>query len=405
MNILYIACSCSPCNGSEDKIGWNIPIHSAKRNRVVVLTTEDQRKYIESYTEKHPVSNVSFEYVDIPNIYKKLFRGFFFSGRLNIWHRRAFKVAEEICRKEQIDIIHQITPVEFRSIGDYGKIPNVKFVCGPIAGGQAIPEALMRYTGLYRGIEWLRTLINATCKLMFSVQRKTDWCDGFFFANQETMEYLKKCIPEGKRLGVYTDVAANTCEFVCSEKNIGKPIHFLVVGRLVYLKGQAFLMDALAGIPKDMEYICHIVGAGNQRGFLEKQCCSLGLQNRVYFDGQIPYDEMKSVYHEADVLIMPSFREATGSVVMEAMENGLPVITINKFGGATILDEETGWLYDGNSREEYIENLKKAIVECIQNPEIVKQKGKNAQKRTEKYTWEEKVKYYQSIYEKLLLEN
>lgn len=60
---------------------------------------------------------------------------------------------------------------------------------------------------------------------------------------------------------------------------------------------------------------------------------------------------------------MPSIRETTGTVLLEAMSKGIPVITINKFGGATLFDENTGWLYGGNSKEEYIENLKKAILE------------------------------------------
>ena len=56
-------------------------------------------------------------------------------------------------------------------------------------------------------------------------------------------------------------------------------------------------------------------------------------------------------------VIMPSIRETTGTVLLEAMSKGIPVITINKFGGATLFDENTGWLYEGNSKEEYIERI------------------------------------------------
>lgn len=50
----------------------------------------------------------------------------------------------------------------------------------------------------------------------------------------------------------------------------------------------------------------------------------------------------------------------------------------------------------------YIENLKKAILECIANPGEVIRRGKNARKKAEKYTWQEKNKKYQAIYEELL---
>ena len=84
------------------------------------------------------------------------------------------------------------------------------------------------------------------------------------------------------------------------------------------------------------------------------------------------------------------------------MAKGIPVVTINKFCGATLFDKNTGWLYEGNKKEEYIENLKKAILECIANPNEVARRGKNARMKAEKYTWQEKNKKYQKIYKKLL---
>ena len=101
---------------------------------------------------------------------------------------------------------------------------------------------------------------------------------------------------------------------------------------------------------------------------------------------------MEKQYESADVFIMPSIRETTGTVLVEAMAKGIPVVTINKFGGATLFDKNTGWLYEGNTKEEYIENLKKAILECIANPDEVRRRGKNARKKAEKY------KDYEDLY-------
>jgi glycosyltransferase involved in cell wall biosynthesis len=99
------------------------------------------------------------------------------------------------------------------------------------------------------------------------------------------------------------------------------------------------------------------------------------------------------------VLVLPSLREATGSVIIEGMARGLPVITISGFGGAQIVSEETGWLYSGNTKEEYIKALKDAIVECLESPDEVKRKGENALKAAENYTFEKRARYYQNIYE------
>ena len=190
MHILYIAYSCMPNKGSEEKIGWNIPLQSAKTNQVYVLTKEEHRTAIETYLRQHDVENIKFYYADIPAVYKKVYKGIAYSMRLNIWHRRAFALAKEICQKENIQIIHQITPIEFRSIGDYGKIPNVKFVCGPIGGGEYMPKAFYRYVGKHFLPELIRLALNTFARYTMAAQDKLNRCDYLFFANRETKAYL-----------------------------------------------------------------------------------------------------------------------------------------------------------------------------------------------------------------------
>lgn len=46
--------------------------------------------------------------------------------------------------------------------------------------------------------------------------------------------------------------------------------------------------------------------------------------------------------------------------------------------------------------------MKKAILECIANPDEVTRRGKNARKKAKKYTWQEKNRKYQAIYSDLL---
>lgn len=198
-----------------------------------------------------------------------------------------------------------------------------------------------------------------------------------------------------------TEVAVdikNTCN---TKKN--DVCTFLVAGRMIYRKGLDFLLDALVRIPIETEYQLRIVGDGPELERLRKRCSDdPNLSVHVRCMGAIPYTKMEKEYAGADVFIMPSIRETTGTVLVEAMSKGIPVITINKFGGAIIFDANTGWLYDGNTKEEYIESLKKAIIECIENPDEVVRRGINARKKAESYTWCEKNKKYQEIYESLL---
>ena len=109
----------------------------------------------------------------------------------------------------------------------------------------------------------------------------------------------------------------------------------------------------------------------------------------------------KREYELSDVLIMPSIRETTGTVLIEAMSQGMPVITINKFGGAILVDENTGWLYNGENRKSYIDGLKNAMVACIENPKEVERRGQNAREKVKGYTWKRKCNQYEEIYKSL----
>lgn len=405
MNILYIAVSCSPYHGSEDKIGWNIPFESARRNRVYVLTREDQRQFIENYTKQNRLHNITFYYVDIPQAMKWLYVRGVYSIGLNIWHRKALLAAEEICKREGIEVIHQITPVEFRSIGNYGSIPGVRFVCGPIAGGQSIPSKLTDYlSGKQVGREYLRSLVNKYSRIRLKHSAKLRECDFVLFANRETEDYLSDCVSQTKGTAVMPDVCVGKEDIRlqgAAQKQRPTKYRFLVAARLVYLKGHSFLLDALAGIPSGLDYECILVGQGPMESILKQKCVELGLAEKVVFQGAVPYEQMSDIYDAADVLVLPSFREATGSVILEAMARGLPVVTMNRFGGALLVNEETGWLFDGTTKDEFISNLKAALIECILNPQEVIRRGNNARMRAGEFTWKKRVDLYQSIYESL----
>lgn len=202
-----------------------------------------------------------------------------------------------------------------------------------------------------------------------------------------------------------TEVAIDITEIknVSGFKQTDNGCVFLVAGRMIYRKGLDFLLDALMRIPESMDYQVRVVGDGPELEHLRTRCNShSSLAKHVYFTGAVPYTEMEKEYAVANAFIMPSLRETTGTVLLEAISKGIPVITINKFGGATLLDENTGWLYEGSDKESFIENLKTAIVECIMNPSERIRRGKNAYKKAENYTWQKKYIKYQKIYEELL---
>lgn len=404
MNILYIAYSCTPNKGSEEKIGWNIVTENAKTNSVFVVTKEEHRKNIEQYLLDHPIENIKFYYVDIPKIYKLIFKGIAYSIRLNIWLKKSFATVEQICKEEKIDIIHQITPVEFRSIGDYYKIPNTRFVCGPLGGGEFIPKGLEPYAKGNNLVEYLRLILNSWAKIKYKVNRKFQHCNYVFFANDETRQYLLNLLDKTKH-SILSDTGISESDIETQSRNFIKneeKIIFLVAGRLAYRKGHRLLLDALSQLPENIDYQCRIVGNGPEEERLKQLVKKYKLDDKVVFTGRIPFSDTIEEYNNADVFIMPSIRETTGSVLLEAMSKGLPVITLNHFGGKVLLNDETAWLLDGNTKEEYIEALKCAIVQCCTESSEVIRKSENARQKATQHTWGNKVAFYNSIYKEIV---
>lgn len=403
MNILYIAFSCSPYNGSEDKIGWNIPLESTKTHeKVFVITRLEQKKYIDKYFKDHTIDNLEFYYVDIPNCFKKIFVGPLMTFKLNSLNRQALKAAKDICKKNHIDIIHQITPIEFRAIGDYYKVPGIKFIVGPLGGGEYIPKSLKYYQKGNSSKELFRKAANKFYKAKLIISRKLDKCAYVLFDNAET----KKELNNHNENNIFIETGISEEELNSYRPKAfdpSKPFKILVAGRLVYRKGHQFLLDALERLPDNLSYKLEIVGDGPDYNSIEERINrSKKLSKNITMLGKIPFAQMEDKYVQADILIMPSLRETTGSVMLESMIKGTPVIAINKFASAKIINSECGYLYDGNTRNEIVQNLSDIIEHCINNTYEVHQKGENAVIESRKYSWKNKIQFYDEIYSKVL---
>ena len=102
---------------------------------------------------------------------------------------------------------------------------------------------------------------------------------------------------------------------------------WLMVGRLVYYKGHAVAIDALAQIPGTLL----MVGTGPLEASLRNQAASLGVANRVRWLGHASNDFIIAAYHAATALLFPSVArsEGFGLAQVEAMASGCPVINTN----------------------------------------------------------------------------
>lgn len=96
----------------------------------------------------------------------------------------------------------------------------------------------------------------------------------------------------------------------------------LFVGRLVEGKRPEVVIQAVDQLDDEHDIELYVCGDGPLRSALEAEAGP-----RVTFLGDIPYDEMPSVYRAADLLVLPSRAEGVPRTIMEALTVGIPVVS------------------------------------------------------------------------------
>jgi rhamnosyl/mannosyltransferase len=151
----------------------------------------------------------------------------------------------------------------------------------------------------------------------------------------------------------------------------------LFVGRLRYYKGLHVLLDAMPSVRGELL----IGGGGPERERLERQAMQLGIAERVHFLGDIPDDELPTLFHAADVFVMPAHlrAEALGLAQIEALASGLPCISTELGTGTSFVNRhgETGLVVSPADAPA----LAAALNTLLANPELRRRFGAAGRRR------------------------
>lgn len=118
----------------------------------------------------------------------------------------------------------------------------------------------------------------------------------------------------------------------------------LLIGSGFRTKGVDRAIRALASLPLDLQrqHRLVIVGRGDSQAYA-KLATNAGVGDRVNFAG--PRKDVQRFYHYAELLVHPARTENTGTVLVEAMVCGLPVLTTDNCGFAFhVRNAGAGWV-------------------------------------------------------------
>ncbi|HXV59389.1 MAG TPA: glycosyltransferase [Vicinamibacteria bacterium] len=159
----------------------------------------------------------------------------------------------------------------------------------------------------------------------------------------------------------------------------------LAVGRLVAKKGFEYLVDATAllrgrGFPVRLM----LAGRGDLEGELAGRAAERGIVEQVEFLGNVQRADLPALFDSADVVAVPSVRDAAGNVdglpnvLLEAMASG-KAIAATKVAGIpqAVRDEEEALLVP----EKDVEALAGALARLLASRELRMKLGSSARER------------------------
>jgi glycosyltransferase involved in cell wall biosynthesis len=162
-------------------------------------------------------------------------------------------------------------------------------------------------------------------------------------------------------------------------------------------KGLAIALRAMAvAIYPDRSLL--VAGSGTGQAEMEGLAQSLGLGNRVQFLGRVPHETMETLFRTCDALVFTSLRDSFGSVVLEAMSYGLPVIALNHQGIRAFVPDDAALKVSVNSPQQVISDLADSFDVLGSNPQLKQSMSKAALSFAESQTWQRRAEKMNELY-------
>ncbi len=171
----------------------------------------------------------------------------------------------------------------------------------------------------------------------------------------------------------------------------------LFLSRVNWKKGLDRLIETMVYVPKGKL----IIAGNDEEGYqktLEQIAIKNGVTNRIQFIGAVYNEEKEKLLSGASMLVLPSYSENFGIVILEAMSYGCPVIVTPEVGLADVVAKSgAGLVCEGEP-----EILGKNINRLLDNPALGVEMGKMGQRVVqEQFSWAVIARQMENIYQRL----
>ena len=291
---------------------------------------------------------------------------------INLWADfKLFWALHKWYRKEKPDIVHHFTikPVIYGSLA------------ARLAG---VPRIVNTITGLgsvfINKKSWLRYLVEIQYRIALAAAHYT------FFQNADDLNcFLKRRLIPQHKSGLLPGSGVDCSAFVPLSDHAyvaDKPVAFLMVSRLLRDKGIYEYIGAARLVKKSFpEVRFNLLGRRDERNpsvVSQEELDGWQRERVVTWLGEIP--DVRPVIMDADVVVLPSYREGVPKALLEAAAVGKPLIATDVAGCREVVEDLVNGL---RVPVRDVERLAEAIIWMIRNPAARLQMGKEGRKKIE----------------------
>lgn len=394
LTILINAYACSPNMGSEPGMAWNWCTNLAQYCKLYIITEGEFRDKIETVLPTLPQGkNMYFYYNSVPDEIRKMCWNqgdWRFYKYYKEWQWKTYLIAQDICKRTQIDILHQLNMIGFREPGYLWKIPNIPFIWGPIGGLKQFPTAYLKECGLKMKLfNRIKNIINiAQIKYDKRVNEAFNRADLLISSIPDSYKAIKKyknlesiIIPETGCFDIQENIVKNFND---------ERLHIMWVGKFDFRKQLPLALRILKATNNTVFHL-DIYGSGNEVQVLEAHnlAKSLNIEQLITWHGNQPNNIVMEAMRKAHIFLFTSISEDTSTVVLEAVSNQLPVVCFDACGMGYVINEKVGKKITLSNPKQSINDFAKVLNELENDRNLLKD-GKELQKKTTRTIMEQK---------------
>lgn len=411
MKVLISAYSCQPNYGSEAGNGWNWAWHLAELGHEVwVLTLIDNQKAIEEELILHPIPNLHFVYIAIPQWIQRWIKRYIKISISNLgwqseylgWQRRASKIAHQLDGQHGFDIIHHVTWASITGGSLLWRL-NKPFVFGPVGGGQVTPPLFKQY---FQAHQWrkeaARSFLQKSAQFNLFSRQTVSQADLVLATNSETYDLARQLGANRVELAAVIGISQSYIPPELPTRSTSRELRLLWVGSPIPTKACPLALEALAKVEKQIPWKLTVVGFSNSNHDLIKLIKELGIENQVNCKGRLSWSQLKQEYLQSDVFLFTSLRNSLGAQLFEAMACGLPIITLDHQGAKDFVPENAGIKVPVSNPTQTVNLLAQAVEDVYHNPQKRKAMSKFGYEFAKTQTWSHKAQEMSKYYEELV---